>query len=281
MKKLIRHNVFETNSSSCHSISISRDASLLETLYPNEDGIVVISGGQFGRSFERYNDASTKASYAATSTLYGLDEKVLKDVIKEQTGAIAVILMSSEDYNSPSWSYIDHESVGVCPRDKEELKNFIFNPNSWLFVAHDEGTPEPGFYDVLPIHTKDGVIEPTFTHEFSIPDISVSFKLTHLPKQKEIEEIISSVNFRWNSSKDRYELDENYWAGWEKYYEPSYYLKPEKGVISLVCDKFGDDEFKNEYGITMWGATKKQVKEFYKKHPERVKKIKYKINEIS
>jgi hypothetical protein len=46
----IRHGVFETNSSSCHSISISEDSGgLLDVIYPNNDGIIELEGGEFGK----------------------------------------------------------------------------------------------------------------------------------------------------------------------------------------------------------------------------------------
>jgi len=61
-----RQAVFETNSSSTHSLSISSSSTdLLDTLPLNEQGEVVLNGGQFGWEVEDYSDAGTKASYAA------------------------------------------------------------------------------------------------------------------------------------------------------------------------------------------------------------------------
>lgn len=140
MKKLIRELVFETNSSSCHSISLSNKTGqsfLLDTLYPDENGIITINGGQFGWEVAQYNDAYTKASYAATSTLYWLDSEVLIGVIKKQTAAKEVILNISEDYGSEFYSYIDHESTSTCPKNAEDLRDFIFNKNSWLYTDND------------------------------------------------------------------------------------------------------------------------------------------------
>ena len=125
MKKLIRNGVFETNSSSAHSISIADDTKefVFDTLYPDENGSIIINGDEFGRDWFKYNDARTKASYAALSL--GL-HSVLIDVIKEQTGALEVGLKVDE-------GYIDHQSYGLIPTNKEKLRNFIFNKNSWLF----------------------------------------------------------------------------------------------------------------------------------------------------
>lgn len=285
MKKvLVRHGVFETNSSSCHSVSVATENTdlLMDTLYPNEDGIVVINGGKFGRYFERHNDAQTKASYAATSTLYGLDAGVLKEVILEQTGAEKVLLNVSEDYSSPYSSYIDHESTDVCPRGKKELRDFIFNPNSWLFIAHDEGTPEPGFYDALPVTTKDGVVEPKYQYEFKIPVLDVTYKLLTYPNTEKISEIVDAVDFRYNSSIGKFEINAHYSSGRETYYEPSYYIKPENGVISLTVDNWRlNDLFTKEVGKSIYSAEKKETKKFFKNHPEYIMYVNYQINEIN
>lgn len=44
MKKLIRKSVFETNSSSAHSLAFATDISgaVYDTVYPDKDGYVVI-----------------------------------------------------------------------------------------------------------------------------------------------------------------------------------------------------------------------------------------------
>ena len=59
----IRHGVFETNSSSTHSISIDDKEFLLDTLVVNSSGNVEIEVGEFGWEQDTYRDASTKASY--------------------------------------------------------------------------------------------------------------------------------------------------------------------------------------------------------------------------
>jgi hypothetical protein len=66
MQKLIRHGVFETNSSSSHSISISHDVRKYQTLFPDEDGAYIFDGGEFGWGYDSYTDADTKANYVAT-----------------------------------------------------------------------------------------------------------------------------------------------------------------------------------------------------------------------
>ena len=46
--RLIRNKVFETNSSSCHSISITSDMELNDIPTPDEYGNLFIESGEFG-----------------------------------------------------------------------------------------------------------------------------------------------------------------------------------------------------------------------------------------
>ena len=250
MKKvLIRNGVFETNSSSCHSISISDETQpfVFDTIYPDLDGKITIKGGEYGRGvFTRHNDVKTKLSYALTSTLYGVDENMLREIIQEQTGCDNIELLVSEDYNSPYFSYIDHDSVNIVPRTKEELRNFIFNKNSWLFIAYDEGTPPPNFYDALPLYLENGeVLEPQYKFIFEVPSLDIQYKLLDFPNEEQLSDIVNSIDVRYNATKGVVETDYNYWLGGEIYYERDYYypVDLERKLIILV----NDDAFDKEY----------------------------------
>ena len=245
MKKvLIRNGVFETNSSSCHSISISDETQpfVFDTIYPDLDGKITIKGGEYGRGvFTRHNDVKTKLSYALTSTLYGVDENMLREIIQEQTSCDNIELLVSEDYN-----YIDHDSVDIVPRTKEELRNFIFNKNSWLFIAYDEGTPPPNFYDALPLYLENGeVLEPQYKFIFEVPSLDIQYKLLDFPNEEQLSDIVSSIDVRYNATKGVVETDYNYWSGGEIYYERDYYytVDLERKLIILV----NDDAFDKEY----------------------------------
>ena len=148
-KKLIRYGVFETNSSSCHSISIDENNKnfIASDLYVDTNGYVTLTGGEFGWEQKEYFDALTKANYCAqdiygydwSSDSYSLDEykkNMLIDVIKEQTGCDDVVF----DLDSLRGGYIDHESHGTSYeafQNKETLRNFIFNSNSYLETDND------------------------------------------------------------------------------------------------------------------------------------------------
>lgn len=146
-----RQAVFETNSSSTHSLSISsgNSSDILDTLPLTEEGDVVLTGGQFGWEVEDYNCAETKASYAAIYALNWSGEKsaqhkeVLDTVIKQQTGCSNVVYDFSTDWGTDSeTSYIDHQSVeggqlNHLFEDPEVLRQFIFNPRSVLHTDND------------------------------------------------------------------------------------------------------------------------------------------------
>lgn len=140
----IRKGVFETNSSSTHSISISYATKLFDTIIPDNDGNIILSSKQdFGWEWKKYNDAKTKAIYAAIETQYNQQHReMLEDVIKQHTGAKEVYFDVSGN--------IDHQSIGTVITafdTKETLKNWLFNPESWLFTGNDNTCSPPNFYD--------------------------------------------------------------------------------------------------------------------------------------
>lgn len=176
MKK-IRTGVWETNSSSCHSLSVEDTDVLLDYLIPNKEGIVAISPDEFGWEWLKYNDAYTKASYCLTGVQYVEDKDTalsnLKEVIKEHTLCEKVYLQKLT-YSYDENGYIDHQSIedGQMDEllfDKAKLHNFIFNKNSWLFLGNDNSNAPNKFYDTEDLHYKwKLVVEkyPTLTWEF-------------------------------------------------------------------------------------------------------------------
>lgn len=135
----VRNSVFETNSSSTHSINIDKSGLRNSTLAIS-DGVCRIFGGEFGWEVENYCDASSKAAYCYTYAAgnYGGKGKpelleMLKEAIEEHTGA-KVEFMESEHV------YIDHQSDYICApafADKETLKQFIFCSGSQLHTDND------------------------------------------------------------------------------------------------------------------------------------------------
>lgn len=142
----IRHGVFETNSSSSHSISIGTQPRT-QTLRV-VDGVVTIEDGEYGWGVDYYYDAYTKASYCLTHITNHLDvdkpdevaqalkspqAEMLRRVIMDHTGAkeVKFQLMGG---------YIDHQSVGVANEafeNDDTLAQFIFARDSELVISND------------------------------------------------------------------------------------------------------------------------------------------------
>jgi hypothetical protein len=147
MRKQIRQSVFETNSSSTHSISIANvdPANLMESMDLDSSNNVVIYGQEFGWEVQDYNDAETKAAYLAQycQQWYPNDKignktlwDILVEIIQDQTACNEVIL---DDKDA---GYIDHQSVESADfhylfREPDKLRQFIFDGSSWLHTDND------------------------------------------------------------------------------------------------------------------------------------------------
>lgn len=135
MKKQIRNQVFETNSSSVHTIVFSNHG-LEPSNLPVKDGMIQIDFGQFGKELNYYNSQYEKLSYLITCLYYLSDDiyntylfKEIQSTVCEYTGAngIEIIGITEPSIDHQSQPYDDIELIDVY--DKEELINFIFNKN--------------------------------------------------------------------------------------------------------------------------------------------------------
>jgi len=189
MKKIIRKNVFETNSSSTHSISLSKvdQEFTLDTIYPDQNGVIKITGEEFGWGWGKYNDSLTKLAYVFQDSNEDAHDTI-KEVVMEQTGATMVLFDEGD-------GYIDHEGHGESSEargSKDSLRNFIFNKNSWLFIGNDNSTPDPTFYHVPEF--KDGAqILPEYKYELVIDKSPKTTKFLNYPTDEELEDGISSI----------------------------------------------------------------------------------------
>ena len=143
MGTIIRNKVFETNSSSTHSISIEIGEEW-DNIIPNQDGVIKLYGGEFGWEWRAYNDALTKANYCAVACKLGqtsFNKRELKEVIKEYTGATKV-KFKFDNYG------IDHQSAETLEDlYVSDLKDFIFNKSSYLYTGNDNSSAPPNFFD--------------------------------------------------------------------------------------------------------------------------------------
>jgi hypothetical protein len=214
-KKLIRTGVFETNSSSAHSVSIADNTKefVLDTIYPDQDGNVTLEGGEFGWGWFKHNDALTKANYAAVDSM-GNDSfrEILTKVLKDQTGAEEIVYLCQESWDKEYYSYIDHDSNGVCPRTYDELKSFIFNKNSYLFGGNDNTTPDPTFYHV-PEYKNGRVILPEYKYKLKVEGIEKTTKFLEEPTLENLSDGLNSLvsNFKlYDFGNGLFFADDNY-----------------------------------------------------------------------
>lgn len=143
MGNTTRHGVFETNSSSTHSLVIA-SSDMLDIPLVKPGAELIIYRQAFGWEVEDYNDSLTKIAYMAE---YGLSchpnaktpkgelfIDIVTRVVREVTGAGSVVYSGT--------GYIDHQSVEnnqyhYLFLDEELLKKFLFNPESILHTDND------------------------------------------------------------------------------------------------------------------------------------------------
>ena len=133
----IRQSAFETNSSSMHSIVLSKiePGDILDIPTPDANGnIVVGTGYKFGWGYETYNDFDAKLAYLVISwreNSYEMMDK-LKKVIKKFTKGELVYCDGT--------GYIDHQSTDIADREiltEEDIVAFLFNPKTSLIIDND------------------------------------------------------------------------------------------------------------------------------------------------
>lgn len=140
---LIRNSVFETNSSSAHSLSINKGSKILnvfDTLKPDKNGVVRINCGGYCFSRQeprRTNDTIEKIAFFVTlfncwKTTYG--ENRIQEVIKliEQNSLCEGVVLEG----------IGDSSIEFCGDfgvpEGLQLYRTLFDKNSWLFLIGDE-----------------------------------------------------------------------------------------------------------------------------------------------
>lgn len=156
MKPVIRQGVFETNSSSSHSLCIS----IGQVNVPNYEGQTVnIVAGEFGWEVETHYDLYTKLSYLYTDAMSGIDRQILEDidgnilpasmynsrlemlvrVLHKHTKCAEVVFEIQNDRFYP-FGYVDHQSIGTSDEafeSDENMINFLFNKNSFVHTDND------------------------------------------------------------------------------------------------------------------------------------------------
>ena len=103
MKTQTRYGIYETNSSSMHSLSF--DNSAVTTEINNEEKRIVLGTGEYGWGYEELTEPLEKMDYLAIETEHSEIKKHLLEAAIEEVYPNAVI---DFDYSG----YIDHQSYG-------------------------------------------------------------------------------------------------------------------------------------------------------------------------
>ena len=138
--KQIRKGVFETNSSSVHSLQISREGLEPSNLEINKDGNIEVEFGAFDKDERIYNTQYEKLQYLLSFIAYNrgfyynpsdlddlyecYDFNNVCEAICDYTGAKGIVIVGDKD------AYIDHQSMDDCVIDywyQDNVINFIFN----------------------------------------------------------------------------------------------------------------------------------------------------------
>ena len=145
MKKSIRRNVFETNSSSTHSICVTKN-----NILDSKQDSIRFNIGEFGWEIDTLDSTQEKASYLYTGILYNEQSGLLEN-IKEILDKNNIEYEFQEPiYKSYEWSdgkyldygYIDHGNElddfleEIC-KDEDKLMRFLFSSESFILTGND------------------------------------------------------------------------------------------------------------------------------------------------
>lgn len=137
MKRQVRQGVYETNSSSTHSICISQNA---ELTIPKS---IHFEFGEFGWECDTLGSISEKASYLYTGlTANDRREDFSKIVSILELKGLEVTFKETKTDTYHNEGYVDHSDKlydflgGVCS-DEDELMQFLFSPLSFIITGND------------------------------------------------------------------------------------------------------------------------------------------------
>ena len=142
----IRRNVFETNSSSVHSIVVCN-----EVLENNHEHVIFFSLGEFGWSMDVLDDSWSRASYFYTAACI-LRQHDVKDEIIDLLAPLGIECIFNEE-NAPQYTdydgylylnngNIDHvdeckEFVDTLMNDGDMLARFLLDNRSFVITGND------------------------------------------------------------------------------------------------------------------------------------------------
>lgn len=142
MSTKIRQGVFETNSSSTHSICIAKDAklSIPKSLH--------FDFGEFGWEYDTLDSVEQKASYLYTGLYHNRREADAKKIVEMLTEKGIKIFVEEPTYRGDIGSqyfdsgYVDHgdelnEFLDDICTDENKLLRFLFSDFSFIITGND------------------------------------------------------------------------------------------------------------------------------------------------
>ena len=123
--KTIRQSVFETNSSSCHSFSITNERKFDPKRYPR---IRVSGSGEYGWYGHDVDNPDDLLDYALVAGKYCFPTEVQSKLpaIKDYFESQGVIV--DFDFEDDPSGYIDHQSAPSEDEDSKRIGNMLDNP---------------------------------------------------------------------------------------------------------------------------------------------------------
>lgn len=138
MRETIRAGVFETNSSSVHSITVPKDGREPSKLKINKDGMIEVDFGQFDKDFHLYTTQYEKLQYLITCLYYlssfnyediydHYEFGLIQDAVCKYAGAqgIKLLCQTEPEIDHQSQPYSGIEIINVF--SDEEILDFVFN----------------------------------------------------------------------------------------------------------------------------------------------------------
>lgn len=161
--RVTRRNVFETNSSSTHSICITKENTKVDI----PDKIWIDLGNyEFGWEYDKYCTAEEKLAYLifglTTETYYKDKDKGYKRIMKllKTVGkwvksihieGLEFICYEGKTYLNTTGGYVDHASdmedlLDAVLEDEELLKRYLFSTDSFIATGNDNADGYPDIY---------------------------------------------------------------------------------------------------------------------------------------
>ena len=142
MKRVIRKGIYETNSSSVHTIVISSDGMEPSKLPVDKDGYITVRYGEFGKDGTVYSSQEDKLSYLVTQCYYlggweydvnrdnNYHFKNIEDAIVDYTGARGIRIVGGEpDIDHQTLADMGYSELYLIHNeyDEKEIQSFVFN----------------------------------------------------------------------------------------------------------------------------------------------------------